>query len=519
MAQKQAEKEQSEISKKFKQNPAVFIGTLFVLIVVIISFVFWGASGWILPNADSLNNNLRAFGYYDKIPVELTRGSFFADVRENFIRQIQQYQMPQDPGQKYESEKYATHEAFKAAVMRTAILEIMKKAHYEPPKTVVDKKVSSDPRFQKDGKFSLSVYREYDATERISIRKNVHDSIIADKYYSDLTKKTPAFSKEANFIGDMAKIQRKFKLAVFPYSMFPKSELVSFVKKNQDLFKNTHLSQITLKSAKSDADAKKVLESIKTGKTTFEDAAKAYSEDNYKQAGGDAGIRTGYELIPLIADDADRAAVINLAAGQLSDLIKVPSGWAIFRAESAATEADISDAGVLDKIRSYMLRSERGIVEDWLIIQAVSFAQTAENGDWATAVIANNIDSYEFGPLPLNYGDSTLFTRAQDFANEVPALEMAGTSENFWRTAFSTPVNKPSAPFVIDSRQQSVVVLMAVEENINEDAAFRSADYYKTTFTENSIEKNISDSILNSSKFQDEFEQKYNALFPRNIEF
>lgn len=514
---------QSEILKKFKQSPFVFIGTVLVLILVIITFVFWGAGDWILPKAGALSDDELTFGYYDNVPIELKPGSFFAEQRKYYAEQIRG------------NERYATERAFNAAVIRAAVLNIMGKDGYEPPKELVDRKVAELPRYQEEGKFSLLRWRNEPASTRREIQKYVHDDLITSRYYADAAAReldegryaysVLTSSKEADFIGGMTKVRRNFKIAVFPYSSYPKNELLAFVKKNESLFKTVKLSQITLSGAKDSNEIQKVLDSIKNGSTTFEDAAKNHSDDSFKQAGGNAGQRFSFELRSLVPDEAERAALIALKQGEMSVPIKLASGWGIFRADAAAADADTEDEVALEKLRAYINENERGIVEDWLIAQAKNFAARAgEAGSaaqgWEEAVIAFNVDSKDFGPVPLNYGDSTLFARVRDFSSDIPSLSGAGTSENFWKNAFSTPVGKISQPFVISSGDTNVVLLLPVDESTeSEEAVKNTVSMYKTSFIENEIFRGVEDAIKHSDKFVNNFEEKYGKLFSPQFSF
>lgn len=533
--EKEKHAETSEMMHKFKRHPLVFIGTVLVLILVIVTFVFWGAGDWILPKKGVLSDSELTFGTYDGIAIELAPGSFFAEQRAALREQQRGTR----------NEEALTEQAFKTAVIRTAVLDAMKKARYEPPKEAVDQKMAQLPRYQEDGKFSLLRWRQDSASTRLAIQKSTRDNFITLRYYADVAARevetedadpsayTPpryvysilGSSKEADFIGEMAKIQRRFKMTAFPYDRFPDAEVRAFAQKNPALFKSARLSQITLQADKDGQTARKVRQSIESGATSFEDAAKNQSEDEFRQSGGDAGERMAFELSSLIPSETDRAAALALAPGAISEPVKTSGGWAIFRAESAGREADLNDKATVDKIRKYLVASEKGIIEDWLIARAEEFIKDVEKGDWDTAVLTwgigeSGIESKEFGPVPLNYGDSTLFSRLRSYASTVPQLGDASESENFWKIAFSTPVGKPSAPFVISSSQQSVIVLFPVEENSDDaEAVKNSAELYRTSFIENEIFQSVEYTILNSAKFKNNFKERYYDLYARDFSF
>jgi hypothetical protein len=320
-------------------------------------------------------------------------------------------------------------------------------------------------------------------------------------------------SKEADFIGDMDKNQRSFKLASIPYDTYPESEVLAYIKKNPDDFKVLHLSQISIDTG--EKDAKKVRESIVKGETSFEDAARSQSKDSFAERGGDAGLRSAFEFDNLLNSKDDRAKLASLNTGDLSDVLKTYSGWAFFRAEEAPKDADLSNAETINKARYHILNDERGIVEDYFIARAEDLASRAATAGFDAAAAAMDISISMFGPLPLNYGDSTLFTTLSSQG----ALDgEAATNENFWRKAFSTEINKASEPIVLSGRQGDFVAVIYPTEAITEDES--AIDGVKNNFTSfwsgETLDRSIESSIMNSKKLENNFANTYINLFFNN---
>ena len=69
----------SEIAKKFRQSPALYIGSVVILVLVIVTFL----GGDLLSGGrfGSAGDNW-VFGYYDKIPITLVPGNNFAQSYE-----------------------------------------------------------------------------------------------------------------------------------------------------------------------------------------------------------------------------------------------------------------------------------------------------------------------------------------------------------------------------------------------------------------------------------------------------
>ncbi|MDR2660024.1 MAG: peptidylprolyl isomerase [Spirochaetaceae bacterium] len=492
---KPATPEATEFERRFKQHPFVFIGTVIVLIIVIIAFVLVPA---IVPG-EGVSTQLD-FGSWDKKPITYSSGGFFAGMREQYSRLAQYYQM---------SEYQIWRNAFESTVVRTAVLDIMDKSGYSPSKNFVDKRVAMLPQFQENGRFSAIKYNKLDAASRMKLWQDMSNDIIVERYHDDVvTIKSP--DTEADFLGRMAVPQRRFRLAAFPYSMYPDEELVVYAGNNPNMFKTVYLSQITISEGEREAQA--ILDKIRSNEISFEDAARTQSEDTYSDRGGDTGARMTYELSMEIPDEQQRQSVINLAKGETSNVIKLPSGWGIYRANEPARPSDLQDASTLEKIRSFLMENERGVIEDWLISRAENFAQAARSGDFESAAARAGVSVETFGGLPINYGDSALFTTVSSF--QLPVLNGVSVDENFWRTAFSIPVGEPSEPIVLSGNNDNIVILYADQEVIDDDSLIESS---KTTFSgswlENQTQRNITTSILTSKKFEDRFLNTYFRLF------
>jgi hypothetical protein len=480
------EAEQPEFIRRFKANPFIFIGTIVVLIIVIIAFVLVPA---IVPEAGRMAE--LNFGSYNKIPINYTPGSYFAQVRENLAWYRQNTSNETNP---FDMEVWRG--AFEEAVIRTAVLEEVKQTGYMPSREQVDKEVAR--QFLVDGVFDAARYRQLDRSTRLSLWQGVRDSLIDRRYREDVTNlRIP--SKETEFIAAMASPRRSFDMASFPLSSYPDSEIAVYAAENSDLFRLTHLSRITLGS--NEAEARTVLDSIQNGTATFEEAAGIHSQDGYADRGGDMGIKMIHELTTEIPDAEVRNAVTALQAGEYSSVVKVPAGWAFFRAEVTPYAADLADSGNIAKIRNYLMDLERGRVEDWLIARAETFIAGVKKDGFDAAVEAGGLTKQSFGPIPLNYGGVDLFGSLRSAG--VQELISADSNENFWRTAFFTPLETPSTPMVLGS---NVVVLYPKEESPAEESAVETVkSIYSSYWLSYNAETGLRNYFLRNAKFEDHF--------------
>lgn len=499
-----------ELKRRFHSNPFVFIGTIIVLVIVIVAFVLVPA---IVPSAGGLDTGKLTFGYYNGTPVTYTGNNYFAQLRQQYAQYAQYYGF----------DEYTVWErAYHGYVTRTAILDIMKEAGYEPPAEVVNKKTAQLPQFlDENGKFSRSLYNRLDAAARLSLHAEVKNDIVLERYRNDLTNARVS-TAEKEFIGEMDKVQRSFKVASIAYSFYPDEELAAFAEKNPDLFMSLRLSQITIPK---ENDAKKVLKSIQDGTSTFEDAARNQSKDEFAGRGGDTGTRLAHELKDFVSTPEDFTALRSLAKGTVSEIIKTADGWSLFRAEEDSKPVDTSDSASIAKIRSYVTSNEKGMIEDYLLQKAeqlVLDAKVTESADgFEQAAKDAGFTTADFGPLPINYGDCTLFSTLGSFSGieafqGAPNTPKTGAAfdTNFWKTAYSAALHETSKPIVLTGRQ-SYIALIYPKEETNDSSAFdNSQSMFTSTWAENTVSQNVEDTVLASKKFEDDFDVTFQSLFP-----
>ncbi|MDR2630364.1 MAG: SurA N-terminal domain-containing protein [Spirochaetaceae bacterium] len=485
---------QNEFIRRFKSNPFIFIGTIVILIIVIVAFVLVPA---LVPATEGANVDL-TFGFYDKIPISYVRGNYLAQVQASYAQYMQ--------GSINESNALSIssriwRSAFEETVIHIGILQEMKKAGFVLPPELVDKQVRTLPEFQENGRFSLSRYRQLDKSAQLSLWKEVQDSLITQRYLSDVSLRQS--SKEASFISAMASKERSFALVSFPLSSYPVEEITAFAQENPDLFKTVHLSKITINS--NERELREVLRSVEQGDMSFEEAARTHSQDNFAESGGDTGVKMAYELTEEIPDESERETVLTLVRGDVSPIVKVPSGWAFYRAEENSSPADLNDQDTVEKIRTYLTGFRRGIMDDWLIAQAEQFIAQAEETGFDSAADALGLAKQNFGPVAINYGNFALFkSLASDTVSELGA---AVSNENFWRIAFSTPLQSPSTPFMLGN---NALVLFPLEENTLEEAEIESiASSYTSYWLNNNTDQSIRNRFIQSEKLEDNFWTTY----------
>ena len=384
----------SEIIRKFKASPGLYIGSVVVLVLVVVTFVGGDLlSGGGFGRGSSTE---MTFGNYDKVPITWIPGNYFSQQYE----QIMRYYRNSIDVNDFQYGVSIWRQAYERAAVHTAILQEMKRSNFTVPVKTVDKQVAKLPQFQENGRFSTALYRSLSESERLILWRQVQDEIIKNQYFSDLFNLQTS-SGEAEFFGNMSAVKRSFDVVYFSVDDYPSSEYMAFARENPDLFRSIHLSRLSVSS--SEREAARILDSIKNGTSTFEDAARSQSTDGYADRGGDMGIRYAYELNSEITNTADREAIFRLRRGELSDVFNLNGLWVFFRVEDELKNADFEDYTVSDKIRSYVGSYERGRMEDWAIAQARDFITETEFLGFEDAAFMLGRETGSFGPLPINY--------------------------------------------------------------------------------------------------------------------
>jgi len=492
----------SEIMHRMKTHPFLFIGTVVVLVIVIVAFVLVPA---IVPGEGVRSGGDLIFGYYDKTPIKYVVNNYFYQVQQSLYQR--QRPNPEDPNY-IGTIANIWRQAFEEAAVRIGILDEMKQAGFIAPENVVDREIAELSMFQENGRFSSIKYRALDNSSRMNLWRQVQESYIVQTYISDMENLKSA-SGEASFVAAMASPQRNFDLAVFPLSSYPDSEVAAYTESHPELFSVVNLSRITVTSG--EREARQVLDSIKNGSTTFEEAARNYSQDWAADRGGEMGITMAYELQYEITDEKARADVINLSRGEISELVKVTSGWSIYRVNETVRPADLSDTSLNNRTRNYMMTFLRGIPEDWVISKAEKFSEQVRENGFDAAIADSGLIKNSFGPIPLNYGNSALMGSVR--SSGIEALENSGDNQFFWKAAFSTPLNSPSSPLVIDD---NIIVLFPLEEITADENEIELIKSYFPYWISVTVEESFRLHFLNSEKMDDRFTATFYSLWMEN---
>jgi hypothetical protein len=494
----------SEITRKFKQSPALYIGSVVILVLVTVTFI----GGDLLSGGAGGRGGDLTFGYYDNIPISWVPGNMFSQYYENAVRFYQSQGFSLD---NFQVAAQVWRQAYEAAVVHSAVLQIMNRSNYSVPERVVNRNVAQLPHFQDNGRFSPALYRQMSDAARANLWRQTQDELTKIMFYRDFFSLLVP-NGEINFIADMASPMRSFEMVSFRIDSFPDTEYLSFALDNEELFNTIHLSMI---SVRTEREARRILDSIRNGTTTFEEAARSQSQDGYADRGGDIGTRYVFELDHDIPNHAARQIVFGMNTGELSDIVNLGDAWAIFRIENRLTAPDFDDASVMDRVRTYVRSFQRGRMEDWAISQARDFILEAQEFGFDNVTRWRNLERNSFGPLPVNFGGIDLFTSLESFSASFSNFGLnaqdVSRNENFWRIAFSTDLNTLSEPMV---QGGNVLVFYPIEQIDTEDSFIENiAAMYENHWLDSITEQSLQLYFLNNERMDDRFWDTYFRVF------
>ncbi|MDR2048121.1 MAG: peptidylprolyl isomerase [Treponema sp.] len=506
MAEKKRERETGaeELFHRLKSNPPLFIGTVLVLVIVIVAFVFVPA----IPDfGTGGTGNDYIFGYYGATPITYLPDNYFGRNLDR-LSSMYGFSPESDYSADMDTNRIANmvwQETFYMTLTHEAILDEMKNAGYKAPVVQVDREMTKLAAFLENGRFSITKYRSYNKSALLAMWQETEENYTEQQYKNAYNSLLVA-SAEKKLIEDMSSPERTFRMALFPRASYPDGEAASYGASNPAPFTMVHLSKIVIGS--SEREALQIRDSILNGRTNFEDAARTQSTDlSSKDQGGDMGIRMAYDIYSMIPDEGERTAVLSLKNGEYSQIVKDPNGWAFYRAEADPYIADLSQSDNLEKVRSYMAAQAGGVIEGWLVERAEEFISLSREAGFEQAAAETGIEVKQFGPINLNYGNLQIFNTL-DSGDAV--LAQAIPNENFWRTAFTVPVSVPSSPFTLGT---DVVVLEAVEETIKADTEKSYvSDLYANFRQYNMNEIDIRAAVTGSEKTRDDFFLTYLRL-------
>lgn len=474
----------------------LYFGAIIVLVLAVVAFVFIPALG------GSAKGKTISFGKWNGKPVEYVQDSYIIRQMQALTEQVQQQGQELDQYTYYQ----IMQSAFRAAIVRLAILDSIKTAGYAVPESVVNKRLVNY-YIDESGRYSQKRFNETPETTRAKYRNQLTEDLNAQRFAEDMLGSQGGHfglktsSKEIDLIKSMASPERSFEYVSFSIENFPQTEVAAWGKVNSELFVKHNLSVIT---AETEAIVKKAGSAIKNGEVSFEDAVTTWSTRNGTDAEGNLQSSYRKDLNNLLADAKDLETVLALGVGETSGIIKIGSSFALIRCNGNTVEPDFSNATVLAAATSYMKNNEKGKIEDYFMNLASVFVENARKEGFDIACSTAELDKKTTSPFGLNYGN-------KEIMSEVPSAsitEFAGAEKNekFLLTAFGLEAGSISEPVLIGS---NFIILKLLEEKAADPQMQEMMPMFYNYYASSWAESTLSAAFLSDKKLEDNFMKTY----------
>ena len=495
-AQKTKGEAVSETIEKRKQlHPALYGFSIVVLVVIVVTFVAAGPGGP-MSRGGAGGSGYSVFGSYDGKEISYYQGSYFAQERDRLANQVRNDASKDTRA----TAQMVWYQAFINTAEHVAILLQAERAGVQISEDAVDKALLAYPGYlDENGKFSETRYRATSASDHEATRKLNRESMKSNIFVSDLMSGVKNGPQELEFIKAMAGAERSFTFVSWPFASFPVEQVRTYGQSNAPRFVKIKLSRILVKSGESQATEirKKILDKT----STFEELAKTYSKDDYADKGGDMGWRYAYDVEADFGSKDVAQKVLTLKTGELTDVLKGTFGWLIYRADSEPANPDFSSAAVLEDVKNYLTRYEKGKIEDYFNAKAAQLAQSAEATGFERAAQQAGLKAVPTEFFPLNLGSVFSFAPVRAIPDtETPTNAIY--SDDFFLRAFSLGKDQVSSPVVLDDR---VLVLKLKGEQKLPDTTAGLLGSWVTYIASQSVQVDLGAALMSPDKLTDSF--------------
>lgn len=495
---KKSDVDKTQPAERRAKRPFLYLFSVIILVIIVVTFI----GGPIMGRSGAGGSLI--FGKYGNVEIRYVPGNYMAEQVS-----ILDNQMREDSSSGgFEWQAYQTWKgAYDRTVIHTAILLEADRSGLSVSDNLIDEALLRSGPYFENGQFSEARYKNTPNSERVRYRRLFHDDIVHQKYLADVLHYGITSTKEIEFVKEMGRDERKFRYIAFSYADFPVEQIIAYGTNNSELFSKIKISRINIKSSL--ADAEQVRTQIIERIATFEDQAKNYSQDAFADKGGEMGWREYNSLSADLQSEGDLDELFSLRKGDISPVYETTFGWVFFRIDEEATEADFGDEATVSAVRRYMERFERGIIEDYLMVEANEFSTMAAGGSFVDASAILDKKIYETDFFPLNYGN-TYFFKPVNSVDESQNIGNAAYDELFFEALFSLDERQLSEPLIVDNQ---IMIFQLIESQRADDEDMEFFDEYYPFITQQYREQDLTAHIFSSDEFEDNFSEVFSREF------
>jgi parvulin-like peptidyl-prolyl isomerase len=490
------ENKENVVEKKRERHPVLYALSVAILVVIVVTFVGTPAARGRLGPGHKIE-----FGIYKGKPVEYYASSYFAERVGAVNEQLRGSDRSQDDLEATAYQVWRT--AFDQTVVHMAFLAEAQSAGAWISEDRVDEILIQSGPWTQGGVFNEERYRATSNADKYAYRKLFREQLLDEQVQRDLLVDQHYSQKEVDFFQGMISAQRKFSFVSFDFRDFPDAEVRGYGEKNLDRFRRIKLSQILVKS--SENEAREIRRKLEDRSASFEELARAHSKDAYAEKGGDAGWRYFYDLESEFEQKEPLEAVMGLAEGALSGVLHSRYGWVIYRCDSPTLRPDFGDAETLRVVRGYLMRYEKGQVEDYMVKLAEAFRQRARDLGFLGAALAQNLKTQQTEYFPLNY-QGIYFLAPLRAADQEADIASAGSNEEFFLKAFRLALGEVSEPVLLEDQ---VIVLRLEDVRQAPQEQLDLSGEYLAYFGRQALQADLQAGLLKPEYLKDNFHDTF----------
>ncbi len=471
--------------------------------VVIMAIIGVSMIGTLAPSGVGSGGSSLVFGIYDGQELSYTPTNYFGASYERYYRDYTT-QVPEGTDQRL-LRSTIWRRAYSATVLHTAQVHAAVAGGVHVSQQRVDQTLIEQVASYED-------LEQMPVTAREGNLQRLHELLLRQRYREDLTRGRLSTDNEVAFYEEMIRHERRFEFVSLSHDSYPDSEVAAYGETNAGDFRRVDLSRIQLTGGAEAAE--QIRQRIVSGTTTFEDQARAHSQDGLRDSGGDMGFRYFFDVSRDFNDPETAERLFALAEGEVSAVLEGRSEGVLYlyRADSRVIEPDFSDADTIATVRAYLLDFELGQVEDYLLAQADRFAVAASQSDFHTAASDLDLTVHATEWFPINFRNSASLRQVRA-AGDQSLLSGAAGFEDFFQQGFALQrIGDVSAPVRL-TNQVIVLSLLdereAPQEHLRNDALGESMFGW---FTTQAIDADLVWWVNTSGLLEDNFSQAFAAI-------